>query len=178
MSIARGGDERLKRDRALFLVRFIGIVVGLYILIALNPVNDHVIVPFTRFITVIAGWMLGAAGQQVSVNGTIIGSPTFAVNVENGCNGIEAVILLIAAVAAFPARWIDRILGIILGFLAVQIVNTFRVAMLFWLGAHHPTVFQLFHVAVWQSLIILFSVGLFVLWSWKFAAPKALATSR
>ena len=32
----------------------------------------------------------------------------FAVSIEAGCNGVEATIVLIAAIFAFPAPWRDR----------------------------------------------------------------------
>lgn len=168
----------LKNPKTRFLVLFIVTVVVLYSIVAVNAVNDKVVVPYTNGIARAAGGMLRAIGEPVTVTGTVIHSMGFAVNVENGCNGIEAVILLIAAIGAFPAKWTARLFGILAGFVIIQVINLFRVAMLYWLGAHHPKVFQLFHVAVWQSLIILLSVGLFLLWSWKFAKPRPLADAR
>lgn len=168
----------MDRKRTIFLLSFLGIVVALYAVIAVNPVNDHVILPFTRFLTRVAGVLLNIAGQDVVVDGTIIRSPTFAVDVENGCNGIEAIILLVAAIGAFPTGWKQKLIGIVGGFFIVEILNTFRVAMLFWLGEHFRRFFQLFHVAVWQSVIILLTVGLFLLWSWKIATPRAVADGR
>lgn len=168
----------MDRKRTIFLLTFLGIIVALYAVVAINPVNDHVIIPFTKFITRIAAVLLNIAGQGVVVDGTIIRSKTFAVDVENGCNGIEAIILLVAAIGAFPAGWKQKLIGIVGGFFAVEALNTFRVAMLFWLGDHFRKFFQLFHVAVWQSIIILLTVGLFLLWSWKIATPRAVADGR
>jgi exosortase H (IPTLxxWG-CTERM-specific) len=162
----------MKNPRVLFIIKFVAIIVVLYVVIAIHPVNDHVIVPFTERITGVAAVMLKVMGEKVTVSGTTIRSALFAVNVENGCNGIEAIILLVAAIAAFPAKWVARIGGIIGGFMVIQVLNIFRVAMLFWLGEHHPDVFQMFHVAVWQTLIVLASVGIFLIWSWRFAAPE------
>jgi Transmembrane exosortase (Exosortase_EpsH). len=168
----------MDRKRLTFLLTFLGVVVVLYAIIAINPVNDHVIVPFTKFITRAACVLLNAADQNVVVEGTIIRSKSFAVDVENGCNGIEAIILLIAAIGAFPAGWRQKAIGIVGGFFVIEVLNTFRVAMLFWLGEHFRRFFQLFHVAVWQSIIILLTVGLFLLWSWKIATPHAVADGR
>lgn len=170
--------DPLQKARIWFLIRFGVIVAVLYAAIAWNPVNDRVIVPFTQKITAAAGWMASLVEGPLRVSGTIISNPTFAVDVKNGCNGVEAMILLLAAMAAFPAPWKARLFGIGAGFLAIQFVNTFRVAFLFWLGVHHRNVFDLFHVAVWQTLIILFSVALFMVWSWKFGAPRDVAESR
>ena len=144
----------MKNPRVLFLLKFVAIIVILYVVIAIHPVNDHVIVPFTALVTRTSALMLKLIGEKVTVTGTAIRSSTFAVNVENGCNGIEAIILLVAAIGAFPARWMARVWGIIAGFFIVQFFNVFRVAMLFWLGENHPSVFQTFHVAVWGKMAI------------------------
>jgi exosortase H (IPTLxxWG-CTERM-specific) len=166
----------MKNERALFLIRFVIILVVLYAVIALNPVNDNVIVPFTRGITVIAAAGLRAIGEVANVDGTMITTTNFIVDVKNGCNGIEAIILLIAAIGAFPAPAMFRITGILGGFVALQAINIFRIAMLVWLGAHYPNVFQMFHVAVWQTVIILVSLFLFLVWSSRIA-PRRLANS-
>lgn len=168
----------MKREKALFLVKFLSIIVVLYIVIALNPVNDRVIVPFTEGITTVSAAMLRGIGQTAEVSeGTLIRTTGFVVDVKNGCNGIEAIILLIAAIGAYPAPLAHRIAGIIGASIALQAINLVRIAMLVWLGAHHPDIFQLFHVAVWQTVIILISVLLFLLWSSRIA-PPAMADSR
>jgi hypothetical protein len=56
-------------------------------------------------------------------------------------------------------------------------VNLVRLSSLFWLGEHYRRIFDLFHIAVWQSLVILAAIAIFILWSWKFA-EKPLAESR
>ncbi len=168
----------MKRKKAIFLIKFLATIAVLYVVIALNPVNDHVIVPFTEGITSVSAAMLRGLGQVAEVSeGTLIRTTGFIVDVKNGCNGIEAIILLIAAIGAYPAPLVHRIVGILAASIALQVINVFRIAMLVWLGAHYPDIFQLFHVAVWQTVIILISVLLFLLWSSRFAPPP-LADSR
>lgn len=43
--------------------------------------------------------------------------------IEAGCNGVEAAIILIAGMVAFPASWRLKLIGIAIGILAVQGVN-------------------------------------------------------
>lgn len=54
--------------------------------------------------------------------GKVIWDPTsgFAVSIEAGCNGVEAGIILISAMLAYPASWSARLIGILLGNLTVQ----------------------------------------------------------
>lgn len=169
--------ERPARSRIVFVSKFAGAIVVLYMVVAINPVNDHVIVPFTGLVARASGAVLHVFDGEVEVDGTVIRSPRFALDVQNGCNGVEATILLVAAIFAFPATLKSRVLGLLAATLAVQLLNVVRLTSLFWLGAHHHRVFDLFHVAVWQSLIILAAISMFILWSWKFA-EKTMAPAR
>ena len=148
-----------------FLLRFVVLLVAFYLLVAWHPVNDHVIVPFTSGIAAVSGVALRAIGEPAVVSGTEIRSGTFGVNIENGCNGIETALLLAAAVLAFPAGWRQRILGFLLGFAAIQVVNLIRVVSLVWIGRHRPALFDSSHTVIWQSAVVLFGVLLFLLWA-------------
>ena len=147
-----------------FLLRFALFLVGFYALVAIQPVNDAVVVPFTALLVKISAGILQAIGEQVFTRGTVIQSALFAVDVKNGCNGIEAALLLVAAMLAFPAPAKARALGLAVGLAAIQAVNLVRIVSLFWLGAHRRDVFDLFHAAVWQTLLILLAVGIFLAW--------------
>jgi exosortase H (IPTLxxWG-CTERM-specific) len=165
----------MQRNQVLFLVKFFLILIAAYLLIAWNPVNDRVIVPFTELITRGSGAMLQLLGQNVAVRGTVISSTRFGVNVNNGCNGVEAMLILLASIVAFPASLRARVTGLLLGALAVQLLNAVRIVTLYLLGAYHPRLFDLFHTAVWQIVIILAAIGFFLAWSAR-VAPNRLAT--
>ena len=165
----------MQRNQVLFLVKFFAILIAAYLVIAWNPVNDRVIVPFTELITRGSGAVLHAIGQNVSVRGTVISSNRFGVNVNNGCNGVEAMLILLASIVAFPASLRARITGLLLGALAVQVLNAVRIVTLYLLGAYQPRLFDLFHTAVWQIVIILAAIGFFLAWSAR-VAPNRLAS--
>ena len=88
----------------------------------------------------------------------MIRSSSFGVNIENGCNGVETALLFGAAVLAFPASWPRRLVGLLVGFVAIQILNLFRVITLFWIGLHRPALFNSSHTVIWQSVVVLFGV--------------------
>lgn len=165
----------MKRPQVLFLVKFFVILVAAYLLIAWNPVNDHVIVPFTAAIARGSGILLNLLGQSVVVTGTVVGSPRFAVNINNGCNGVEAMLILLAAIVAFPASPRARAAGLALGAIAVQVLNAIRIVSLYLLGAYYPRLFDMFHTAVWQIAIILAAIVFFLMWSAR-VGPSRLAT--
>jgi exosortase H (IPTLxxWG-CTERM-specific) len=153
------------RRSLLFLARFLALLVVFYAVVAWNPVNDAVIVPFTAAIARVSAVLLNAIGENVSVSGTEIHSGSFAVQIENGCNGVEAALLFGSAVLAFPAPWRRRLLGLVAGFAAIQALNLVRVVSLFWIGAHRPALFSSSHTVLWQSAVVLASVLLFLFWA-------------
>ncbi|HEY6928962.1 MAG TPA: exosortase H [Thermoanaerobaculia bacterium] len=157
----------MRRDsRSLFFLARFGIFLVLfYFLVAWRPINNAVIEPFTAGIASISTWFLNVLGEPATAAGTEIRSASFAVNIKNGCNGIETVLLVVSAILAFPAppRW--RALGVLAGFAAIEILNLVRVISLFWIGRHHPSLFSSAHTVIWQSVIVLFGVLLFLLWA-------------
>lgn len=155
----------MRRAQVLFLVKFFVILVAAYLVIAWNPVNDRVIVPFTAALARSAGAILNVLGQAVTVRGTVVSSPNFAVNINNGCNGVEAMLILLASIVAFPASLKARAIGLALGAVAVQLLNEVRIVTLYLLGAYHPRVFDMFHTAVWQIVIIAAAILFFLAWS-------------
>lgn len=167
----------MKREQKVFLLRFIAVLLFFYFVVAIRPVNDHVIVPFTGLIVRASAAVLRGLGEPAQAVGTLLTSPAFTVDVKNGCNGVEAMLLLVAAILAFPATVRQRLLGLLAGVAVIQVANLLRVVSLFWLGVHHRDVFELFHAAIWQTALILMSVVLFILWSRRVgpvvAAPNA-----
>lgn len=148
-----------------FLVRFCVLLAVFYFLVAWRPVNDAVIVPFTAGIARVSGGILNVLGEKVTVEGTKIRSDNFSVGIENGCNGVETALLFGSAVLAFPAPWKRRLIGLVLGFAAIQLINLVRVVSLFWIGAHRPSLFSTSHTVLWQSAVVLCGVLLFLLWA-------------
>jgi exosortase H (IPTLxxWG-CTERM-specific) len=160
------------RPRILFVAKFAVAMIAFFALAAFNPVNEHVVVPLTLVGVRISAFLLGVAHEPVAVAGTVIRSSRFALDVQNGCNGVEAMLLLAAAIIAFPATLRSRIAGLVVGCIAIQAVNLVRIGSLVWLGEHHHDLFDFVHVGVWQSVVILASVAMFVLWSFNFAERR------
>ena len=50
-----------------------------------------------------------------------------------------------------------------------------RVVSLFWIGAHRPALFGSSHTVLWQSIVVLFGVLLFLLWASRERRAQALA---
>ena len=135
-----------------------------------DGLNDHLVEPFTAVVAKASGLALSVIGQDISMQGTIIRNPTFAVNIKNGCNGVETMVIFLAAVLAFPATLRSKAIGLALGVLAIQGINLVRVVALFLTGVYFPSFFDSSHTVVWQTVVILSGVVLWILWANRFAA--------
>src|SRR5262245_30834387 len=167
--------QRNRRELT-FLILFVVLLGGGFTLISINWVNDHVIEPFTAGVARASGAALNLLGQHVTMAGTVIRSSRFAVNIRNGCNGVEAMLIFLAAVLAFPASWKSRLAGLALGILAIQVINLVRVVALFLTGVYFPKIFASSHTVIWQTIVILFGVLLWIFWANRFASPAEPAT--
>jgi exosortase H (IPTLxxWG-CTERM-specific) len=143
-----------------------------FALVSLYWINNNAIEPLTAGIARVSGAVLDLFGHDVTVAGTVIRSPRFAVNIRNGCNGVEAMLIFLAAVLAFPASWRSRLAGLGLGIIVIQIMNLVRVVALFLTGVYLPRFFNTSHTVVWQTLMILTGVLLWIFWASRFASPS------
>lgn len=151
--------------RVRFIVVFLALLAAFEFTLLIDVVDRDAVQPFTRSIAAVTGGIIGISERNVRVSGTVISSPCFAVDIHNGCNGLEATFFVVAAVLAFPATWKMRLAGFVTGTLLIQLANLVRVVTLFLIGCHQRSWFELFHVAVWQTTIFGLAVGFFILWS-------------
>ncbi len=149
-----------------FFIIFMVLLVGLFTLEILQPVEKHVILPFTAVIADISVWLVSLFDDNVLASGNVIRDSVsgFGVRIERGCNGLEAVIILFAAIFAFPAPWRSKFIGFAIGFFAIQSLNLVRIISLFYLGQWNYTAFEWFHLYLWQALIILDALIVWLIW--------------
>ena len=124
------------------------------------------VLPWTDSLAAISADMVKVFDPGVIAEGKVLQSAKsgFAVSIEAGCNGVEATIVLIAAMLAFPATWKRKLAGLLIGIVAVQALNVIRVISLFYLGQWNQEAFEFAHQYVWQALIMLDVLIVWLLW--------------
>lgn len=149
-----------------FLVSFMVILTALFTVEMLAPVQQAVVLPWTSHLADVCGWLMQRFDSQVAVTGKIIRSTTsaFGVSIEPGCNGVEAMIVLLAAIAAFPAPLRYKLKGLAAGLIAIQALNLVRIISLYYLGLWNATLFKWAHLYIWQALIMLDALLVFLVW--------------
>jgi exosortase H (IPTLxxWG-CTERM-specific) len=173
-----------------FLSKFIVLIVGLIILDVSVWGQKHIVEPFTAGLAKVCVAITKTLDSDVEASGKTIykvfqadseyakanpvkdqdgnviqGLPVpFGIEIAPGCNGLEAVAILIAMMLAFPATWKQRAIGLVAGFFAIQILNVVRIISLLYLGIWNKVWFDWFHLYLWQALIILDAFVVCLLW--------------
>jgi len=128
--------------------------------------QTYFVVPWTHTLASLSADIVRFFDPRVVADGKILQSAdgSFAVSIEAGCNGVEATLVLAAAILAFPAPWRRKLTGLAIGILAVQGLNVIRVISLFYLGQWNYRVFEWAHLYVWQALIMLDVLVVWLVW--------------
>ena len=161
-----------QKPEARFLTLFLAILGVSFTVIALRPVDEALITPYTAVIAQMSGFILRVFGENASVTGCVVSSPRFAVTIYNGCNGLITSLIFISGVLAFPAKISAKLIGVIGGLLTIQLINLVRIVSLFYIGIFLPQHFNDAHIFVWQSLVIIAGISLWIVWAHKFALPQ------
>jgi exosortase H (IPTLxxWG-CTERM-specific) len=155
-----------------FFALFLGLQIVLFGIELLQPVQQHLVLPWTTLLARVCVALVTQFDANAAALGKVLWNPAtgFGVSIEPGCNGVEACIILFAAIIAFPAGWKHRAWGLLLGFVAVQGLNVVRVISLFYLGQWNDTAFRIAHEYLWQGLIM---IDVLVVWLvWVRANPR------
>ncbi len=149
-----------------FFVLFIVLLAVLFGLELTPWAQTFIVVPWTNALAAISTSIVTLFDADVVASGKVIRSASngFAVSIEAGCNGVEATLVLLAAILAYPAPWRYKVLGFAIGVVAVQALNVVRVISLFYLGQWSFQVFEWAHLYVWQALIMLDVLVVWLVW--------------
>ena len=149
-----------------FAILFSVLVVALFAA-ELTPLGQQFVVdPWTALVARTASAAMGSFDPGVFAVGPTIVQATngFAVTILAGCNGIEAMIVLAAALLAYPAPLKHKLLGLAAGIVAIQALNLVRIGSLFYIGQWNREVFEWAHLYAWQVLIMLDALIVWLLW--------------
>lgn len=161
------------RQMLRFLVLFpILLAVGFALL--LGPVLRPFIDALTRGLVELSAVSIRIFGGSAIAHQVTLQNPVngFAVEVLDGCNGDNVMVLLWAAILAYPASWLDKGKGLLAGTIILQAINFVRIVTLFYLGQYNRQWFDFAHLYVWESLFVLFTLTIFWIWVRRSSAPR------
>ena len=102
--------------------------------------------------------------EQVAAEGHRLVAPQATLSVLGGCEGIESIFLVIAALGAFRLGWKDTVLGMIVGTLFIYALNLLRIAGLYYVFRYQRDAFDIAHAYIGSTVIIVMGCLFFLFW--------------
>jgi exosortase/archaeosortase family protein len=147
--------------------------VAMLVILVLVAGNDTIMGGAQRALATISSGILNLFGQDTVVVGTTVQSTAFGITVVTACTGAFLTGLFLIAVVAFPTRWLSKLIGVGIGVGGIFLVNIVRLVSLYFIGVHWPGFLNEAHQLIWQSLLIVIAVALWLLWAGRWAyAPR------
>jgi exosortase H (IPTLxxWG-CTERM-specific) len=165
---------RDRRTRSLWLRALAYLIVAgaLSNALLLGAVERAVLAPLRQAIARAAAAALGLFGVEAGARADYVQLPYGSVQIVDGCTGLDASLLLAAAMLLFPASWRARLAGIAAGFAIVMSLNFVRVLTLaVWVGSSRAW-FELAHLYLWPTLVVIAVLATLLGWMQLAAARE------
>lgn len=148
-----------------FIVAFVAVYCSLYALFYVSRgglferlvIHDATVAPAAGLARLVE------PGTAARANANRIDSPQGSLVVQSGCEGVETLFLLWAAIAVFPSGLRKKFTGIVCGTVLVYGLNQVRLVTLFLVSHHNKPWFEALHGYVAPTFIVLL-VGLYFVW--------------
>jgi exosortase H (IPTLxxWG-CTERM-specific) len=149
-----------------FIAIFVLAALAQFAILLATPIRP-LVDGFSTDLARVSAWFIRACGGTCLQHAAVLDNPVkgFAMEVRDGCNGINVVILLWAAIVAYPSNLKWKLIGLGGGLAAIQVLNLARLISLFYLGQHNTSLFEFAHLYLWETLILIDAMVVFSLWS-------------
>lgn len=97
-------------------------------------------------------------------DGTAMVAPAARINVVAGCDGSEAVLLIIVAVLSVWRGWKNAAVGLAMGLAIVYVANLLRLVALLLAAVYDRELFGLLHSLIAPVFVVAAAIGAFALW--------------
>jgi exosortase/archaeosortase family protein len=109
----------------------------------------------------LAGALLSLVEPSVSVQGTYIYG-RFPLQIVRNCDAADVNILFVSAMLAFPGPFLQKLVPLLVGVLALVVANVTRICSLYYVGVLSPDWFRVAHEEVWPLLLVAFAAATFL----------------
>lgn len=118
-----------------------------------------------RLLAQSTGTVLGWVDPSVLVDNTTVTINGFAAQVIPACTGLFTTAIFLAAVVAYPASWSHKLVGVAIGTFGLLAVNWVRIVSLLLIGGYWPSAFDVAHLLVWRSVVLIIAAFLWLSWA-------------
>ncbi len=159
-------DWPLNSAMGRFILIFMSVLLVLFLAELTGPVQQMIVVPWTGALASFSAVLVRLIDSNALSYGNVLQDMRTGsgISIEAGCNGVEACIMLVAAMLAYPAALRLKMTGLVLGVLAIQALNLVRIVSLFYLVQWSASAFEFAHLYLWQALIMLDVLLAWLVW--------------
>jgi len=164
--------QRIKRSFSHFytnplnrvIFKFSALLFAFYALWISPFFQQYIVANVAEFYAQISGSILILLKYPVLVAGDTLGDINFSMSIKNGCDGIEAMAILLCGILVYPSQWKHKLSGLIVGSFILIFVNLFRIISLYFNGIYTPKLFDFMHTGFWQVMFII--IPLIIIFKW------------
>jgi exosortase family protein XrtF len=170
------------KDALIFLLKYLLVYVSLNSLYALyidhyKPDADPITLGVTRQVTFLLSLTDSEITHEVvdtSVNVPILKGKRTVIEVYEGCNSINVIIVFVAFLIAFKGPLKATLKYLVIGVALIYVVNLLRVIALYWVALYIPDTLYFFHKFFFTGIIYLVVFAFWYFWinrvkEWKTA---------
>jgi len=149
-----------------FALTYLILMGAFFLLIGLKPIQDIIDLNgfYSKGVVILTSKILEILSIPSTYQGSVIKLPSIALDVRFGCNGLETVMIYAVAIVAFPALWKYKFMGIVGGFVLIQVINILRISALAYSAVHFKSLFEYIHIYIAQGMMIAVSLGIFFIY--------------
>lgn len=160
-----------------FLLGFVGCMAIFYLMYFSSFYQTQLEQPITQVQAILGNGLLHLMGYNTQAVGAAIGSNDFSIDIKNGCDGLEAIAILVSGILIFPATKRQKVNGLLWGIGTLLLLNIIRIAGLFIVGLNFSKqIFDIMHVQGGFIVFTIISVLILFTWmNWVIQTPKPQA---
>lgn len=150
-----------------FILTYILLMGFFLLLIGLEPVKNIIDINglYSGMIVKLTAAFLNIFDLVQGTHGSILSMKRgLSLDVKFGCNGLEAFLIYAIAILSFPANKWQKLAGIGIGFIGLQVINILRIALLAVCGIYFREIFHYVHIYIAQGVMIAVAVIFFLKW--------------
>ena len=154
-----------RKDPLFFCLRLL-VLLPILTLLTLLPLFERLVEqPLIRFNAWLSWLILRCFGAHAALQGAVVHSSRFSMEVVSGCTGTFVFLLLLVSIVSCPAGWRMKLKGILVGGAFIGILNQVRLVTLFVIGNRLPGYFEEIHVYLWQGAVSVLVILYWYLWA-------------
>ena len=146
-----------------FTLIFFFSLLGFSVLSVATALQNHLHIAETA-LAASATWVAQRTGSAATVHDNTINVSSLSLNINHECTGVFVLFVLVSFIAAYPAPFRAKLLGLLVGVTLLSLINMVRIATLVRITEFYPGLFVYFHEYVWQGAFLMIVTLYAVTW--------------